>query len=549
MFKTAKATCGLKVHTNVSLNKLFQAIHSLPTAQVASHRDEGDSTMRLLNKTLLLTAVLAFAGCSEDTDDPDKINTPSQTTCTEPGQLQCGDICCLNGQICNNGTCQNPSGSQDACSLSGGIQCGSLCCTNGQTCTNGTCVGSAPQTNECNGDGETKCGDICCKNGQTCNNGQCLDGTPVENECSGDGETKCGDICCKNGQTCDNGQCLDGTPAENECSGEGESKCGDICCKNGQTCDNGQCLDGMIVENKCNGDGETKCGKHCCQNGQTCFNNKCVDATPAEDECTNEGETKCGDRCCSKGQICENNACKDPASASCFKFTDSEVEKYAKEHWDTNKDGCLSDAEINAVTEIPSNAFNDNTNLKSIEDLSKFPNITVIGSKAFADTNHLTGKAYFPHVTKIKIGAFWISGIEEVDFPEWEIAEPKNEATGDAAETGQFYKCQNLKKANLPKLKVATSSLFNNCTSLTEVDLPSVVEIQNISFTKCSALKSIKLTAPGKITFTDTSWKDFSTKDADILLNSDKKAGGSGSPLVSGDKSWAGADWKSISFQ
>ena len=503
--------------------------------------------MRSLNKFLLIAAVLAFTGCSEDNDDLNKKNTPTQENCTEAGQIQCGSLCCSNGQACINGACQNPSSPQDTCTLSGGIQCGSLCCTNGQICDNGQCTTPQNPQNTCTGDGETKCGDLCCKNGQICSNGQCVDDTPSPNECTGEGETKCGDTCCQNGQSCTNGECVDETPSPNECTGEGEIKCGDICCQNGQTCADGECVDETPSPNECTGDGETKCGDLCCQNGQTCADGKCVDETPSPNECTGEGETKCGDNCCKKGQTCEDNVCKDPAPTSCFKFKDSEVEKYAKDNWDTNKDGCLSDEEVNAVTEIPSEAFQNNTNLKSIEDLSEFPNLAVIGSKAFANTSKLAGKAYFPHVTKIKIGAFWISGIEEVDFPEWEIAEPKTESS--TAETGQFYKCQNLKKANLPKLKTATSSLFSNCTSLTEVDLPSVVEIQNISFTKCTALKSIKLTAPGKITFTDKSWNDFATNDAALVLNSDKKAGGTGEPLVSGDKSWADAEWKSISFK
>ena len=469
--------------------------------------------MRYFNSFLILTAVLICVGCSEDTDDQNKQDTPEQISCAEQGQTQCGSLCCSNGQLCINNVCQNQPVTQDACIATGGIQCGNACCTNGQICLNGFCQNQQQGQTECTGNGESKCGNLCCQQGQVCINGQCQDDLPVETECTGEGETKCGDVCCNNGQSCVDGQCQDDLPVEKECTGDGETKCGDVCCSKLQKCVNNQCQSGIHIEDKCTGD----------------------------------GETKCGDLCCSKGQICFDNTCKDSLPDYCFKFTDPEVENYALSHWDTNKDGCMTDDEVNAVTEIPSEAFKNNTDLQSIEDLSKFPNIAIIGSKAFADTNHLAGKAYFPHVTKVKIGAFWISGIEEVDFPEWEIAEPKTESS--AAETGQFYKCQKLKKVNLPKLKTATSSLFSNCTSLQEVDLPSVIEIQNIPFAKCTALKKIKLTALGTITLQENSWKDFSTVDADIVLNSDKKAGGSGAPLVSGTTSWADATWKSISFK
>lgn len=115
----------------------------------------------------------------------------------------------------------------------------------------------------------------------------------------------------------------------------------------------------------------------------------------------------------------ENNTNPNSSSSAlkCLKFSDQGIASYANNYWDLNHDGCVSSAEAGLVSEIPAGAFYGNPNIRSLQDLNQFPNLTVIGNQAFANCINLT-QVNLDHVTSIGYGAFaYCTSLEHVNVP------------------------------------------------------------------------------------------------------------------------------------
>ena len=88
-----------------------------------------------------------------------------------------------------------------------------------------------------------------------------------------------------------------------------------------------------------------------------------------------------------------------------IQFMDSEVETICVEHWDTNGDGCLSNAEAAAVTDLGT-YFSANTTITAFDELSYFTGLTTIPNNAFKNCTNLTRVVIPENVTTIGTSAF-----------------------------------------------------------------------------------------------------------------------------------------------
>lgn len=217
---------------------------------------------------------------------------------------------------------------------------------------------------------------------------------------------------------------------------------------------------------------------------------------------------------------------------------------------------------------FPSGSFNANSYIPSFINLKKVilpDEIEVIGSFAFYRCRALlevSGK----NVRDIEAAAFQECGVlHTAVFPELE-----------ALKEQAFEKCTSLRDADFPKLSYMMNDAFAECTSLTQiyfpmvekipvfafrkctglesVDLPSAAKIEQQAFESCHSLRYISLTAAGNIMIEghafEAGYPGFDTQSCMLVLNADKKPEGSGSPSAdTGAGTWAGAKWKSISFE
>ena len=423
------------------------------------------------------------------------------------------------------------------------------------SCTKGNCVVSAckadmhllEKSNKCEADDIENCGapEKSCANEITdwaegtcteakcvltkCTDGKHLAETP--NTCEADTLTNCGD-------------------KHDDCSALGElyvcSKgvCKGSCDNELAFCDSAKaCVDVTSDANHC-GECDNVCSTDGVSNALTmaCESSSCVVATCTESYSVVEveGKKQCG---------CAEGYAEKDSEKCCIDFADAEFGMYAltaaedagtsNEHkWDTNGDGCITpeEAESEKVLTLTAKAFQNNTNIKSAQDLNRFKHIWRVDNNAFNGSG-LTGKVEWKYVTSIGMAGLKGTTITEVDFPEL--------TTTDG---GVFWNCSNLVKVNLPKLEKLGASLFNTVPGLTEVDLPSAKNLGNLIFTNSQNITTVRLTAPGKIEYTATTWKNFDPSKADLYLNKDKEAGGSGLPLVGADNEWAGVTWHSITF-
>lgn len=214
------------------------------------------------------------------------------------GQIDSPKPSCLDGKVCEQGTCSCPSNH---------VVCGALCvetmtsfahcgacnnaCKLGQYCNKGTC--SCPP-------GQTLCGDSCvqldqdakhcgrcgkvCEVGEFCTKGVC-------SACPNN-QTLCGEQCCPAPNKCCNNTCVNASSSPLHCGA-----CGKVCTKDLVCCDGG-CVDLLEDNNNCGA-----CGV-ACSNGQTCCRGICVD-TQSDRRC-------CGvdKRACTNGQDCCNGLCR-----------------------------------------------------------------------------------------------------------------------------------------------------------------------------------------------------------------------------------------------
>ena len=458
---------------------------------------------------ILALSALCFSACDDDDND----NNSNQNSCSSAEQVMCDNTCidpmsnksfcgadttcksyhvCDANQICLKGKCENiteiPSG--ETCTNADEIKCGT------------TCINPKTSDDYCGADQNCQNYDICGVN-QKCIDGTCQS-TTITDTCSGEGQVKCGTECIN--------------PMESKTFCGADKNCQNYkICTGDQYCEDGTCHD-PNEENTCLIYTDVKCG-------ETCINPlKSNEFCGADKKCQNY-------TACTGGKECVAGKCM-----SCFPFTDDSLKAYALETWDADHDGCTTETEFFAVTEIPSEAFKDNNEIKSFADLEKLPKLITIQSKAFMRSS-ATGKYTFSHVTEVGMAGFEDTHISELHLPEV-----------TKAGSGAFYKSADLSKLEVPKLTELSNSLFWKCTGLTELELPAATNLNFSGPFKETGLTKLSLTAAGTIQTGDKTWDKLDTANCDLVLNADKQSGKTGSPTANGN-SWAGATWKSIAFK
>ena len=151
-------------------------------------------------------------------------------------------------------------------------------------------------------------------------------------------------------------------------------------------------------------------------------------------------------------------------------FADANVKNICVSQWDTNGDGELSYVEAALVTSF-ANAFRNNVDITSFDELQYFIGLSSISSYAFSNCTGLTGPLMLPNtLTSIEICA--------------------------------FYNCSGLSgELTLPNsLTTIGSSAFYNCSGMAgSLTIPnSVTSIGGYAFYNCSGLSG-ELTLPNSI--------------------------------------------------
>lgn len=133
--------------------------------------------------------------------------------------------------------------------------------------------------------------------------------------------------------------------------------------------------------------------------------------------------------------------------------------------------------------------------------------ITSIGNYAFANTTKLTKAVVSNSVEFIGIGAFYATGISEINLPN-SVKTISKLAFANAhikkinlsrglkyAAERVFYNCQNLTTISIPEgVTTIDYEAFKDCVNLTEISLPTTLtDIELEAFSNCSSLAKIKV--------------------------------------------------------
>ncbi len=450
------------------------------------------------------------SGCEPDTKEDcgplHKVCTGSQICSDGDCMDQCKDnkVACMVGSETH---CIDPQTSKDFCgadeTCSGGKKCPAE-----QDCVGGNCVCLSglvkctleDQTERCidpQNDSDFCGADDSCANYTKCTGTQICENQKCEIKCTDD-EIRCDGKCvnpnndndycgatvnssgvCENIHHCGTGQhCVD---KQCKCIAETEIFCDDACidpttsdiyCGANQSSTN-ECVNYKTCtsEQICN-------DRNCiCQNADSVLcDNKCIDPKNNNQYCG--AKPGCSDyKTCADFQYCKNGDCVNDENI-CLTFDDPEVEAYAYLKWDSDKNQCISMAEANEVTEVPNSAFLNNTNLKSVQSLNLFPNLTAINDNAFKGCTSLTS-ADLPKIQTIGENAFDGSGLQSVSLP-------AAATIGSSA----FANCQSLKTFDLPIARTIGESAFKSTAMLESASLPEASRIPDSTF-EDSGLKSI----------------------------------------------------------
>lgn len=214
----------------------------------------------------------------------------------------------------------------------------------------------------------------------------------------------------------------------------------------------------------------------------------CIDPMTSDIYCGANEDCENYSVCVANHMVCNQGICmtspNTPDPNSCIKFTDQAIQAYAMLMWDANKDTCISPAEADAVTQIPTQAFKNNSQLTSLNDLNQFPNLTTIQEEAFSDCPNLTALE-LEHIQNIAPNAFNGSPLQHIKLTNIETL------------TDNFNDVSTLTSIELPHLKTL-DGCFSFCP-ITSVSLPEVKIIKN-SFLECTSLTSINLPEAEEIT-------------------------------------------------
>ena len=155
--------------------------------------------------------------------------------------------------------------------------------------------------------------------------------------------------------------------------------------------------------------------------------------------------------------------------------------------------------EAQAVTMIEANAFNNNTNLTSINELQYFTNISIINDHAFRGTTNLTTGILPPSVTDIYVGAFQNSGIQALNprLPYNPVDYTKGASNVTASNVSRsVFAGSNLTSVTFGRNTTTVgASAFEGCQNLRNVygEDSGWISVQNNTFKNCSMLKNIYL--------------------------------------------------------
>lgn len=212
-------------------------------------------------------------------------------------------------------------------------------------------------------------------------------------------------------------------------------------------------------------------------------------------------------------------------------FADANVEARCLELWDNDGDSNLSYEEAAAVTNL-GQAFRNNDNIATFNELQYFTSLTSLNSEEFYDCNYLVsitlpeglisiGTSAFCYCNRLttvvfpesltSIGSYafqYCSALSSVNFPEnltsigyyaFEYCNALTSITFPESLTsigeGAFYSCDALTSINLPEgLSSLGSYAFYDCNALTSVIFPeSLTTIRYRTFSSCDALSSVTL--------------------------------------------------------
>ena len=166
-------------------------------------------------------------------------------------------------------------------------------------------------------------------------------------------------------------------------------------------------------------------------------------------------------------------------------FADANVEARCLELWDSDDDGNLSYEEAAAVTNL-SQAFRDNDNITSFNELQYFTELTSLNNEEFYSCNYLVSITLPAGLTSIGNSAFYnCNRLTTVVLPEGLTS----------IESQAFRNCYALTSITLPNgLTSLGSSAFYNCTALSSIILPEgLTTINYQTFYSCNALSSVSL--------------------------------------------------------
>ena len=155
--------------------------------------------------------------------------------------------------------------------------------------------------------------------------------------------------------------------------------------------------------------------------------------------------------------------------------------------------------EAQAVTIIEGKAFNNNTNLTSINELQYFTNISIINDHAFRETSNLTTGILPPSVTDIYVGAFQNSGIYVINprMPYNPVDYTKGASNVTASNVSRYaFAGSNLTSVTFgSNTTTVGASAFEGCLNLRNVygEDSGWISVQNNTFKNCSMLKNIYL--------------------------------------------------------
>ena len=305
---------------------------------------------------------------------------------------------------------------------------------------------------------------------------------------------------------------------------------------------------------------------------------------------------------CSDAMACKSyHTCSE--GACCIVFNDDGFKAYAVKQFDANHDERVCADEADVVTEIsePDEGFKD---IVRLSDLNSFPNLKKIGKAVFAGFDNITNKDGSDKFKEFKssfieeVGdkAFYKTGMETVTMGALVTVD-----TSKGSEGMTFAECPNLKTVSFGKLQATSIHMFKDSKLLNKVTLSVAEQLSRGTFEGCesltsltakkvqtlqtdvfvgTAMTSVAFSAATKIGFDEngnagTTFKDnpnlnqiklnakgtlevsptFATSETaancELILNSDKAPGKSGTPHATEAGEWpadSGLIWKKITY-